>query len=194
MLCIIVNVLVYFTDATGVNIPIRNLKLTFLDVNWSPPQTTLARVLLNTSVRNTSESTTRTIEIGKHKLEIPSQTAWFEHWRDIFFKVQYPSDHEFSKHFLACILVISSSDSFDMFNSLEQNLNQIQNTLSGKLPKWFNGNVLKYYVVVHDNFEGNLGEYVVMKTFIISFIYFFTVPLNCMKLQKQNMSPKIVFY
>lgn len=142
------------------NISIRNLKLTFLDVKWKPPQTTLARVLLNTSVSNASDSKAKTLQIGKYKLDIPSHTPSFESWRDIFFKVQYPSEHEFLKHFLACILVINSCDNVDTFGTLEQNLNQVQNTVSGKLPKWFNPNILKYYVIVHDNIEGSLTEWV----------------------------------
>lgn len=156
--CLNVCVLVHFVDPTGTSLSIKNLKLTFLDVNWKPPQTTLARVLLNTSVSSTSEYRTETIQIDKYKLDIPSYTPWYENWRDIFFKVQYPSDHEFSKHFLACILVISSFDTVDMFGSLEQNLIKLQNPASGKLPKWFNSTVLKYYVIVHDNFEGSLAE------------------------------------
>lgn len=138
---------------------VKNLKLTFLDVNWKPPQTTLARILLNTSVTNASESIYSQIQVGKYKLDIPSQSPWYESWRDIFFRVQYPSDHEFSKHFLACILVISSFDTVDTFGTLEQNLIQLNQTnVSGKLPKWFSSNFLKYYVIVHDNFEGNLPE------------------------------------
>lgn len=134
------------------------MKISFLDVNWKPPQTTLARMLLNSSVSGTSECRTETIQIDKHNLNISTFTPWYEEWRDIFFKVQYPSDHEFSKHFLACILAISSFDTVDTFGILEHNLNKMQNNSSGKLPKWFNLNIPKYYVIVHDNFEGILAE------------------------------------
>lgn len=148
----------HFTDPTGTSVSIKNLKLTFLDVNWKPPPTTLARILLNTSVSSNLDYRTEFVQIERHKLDIPSFTPWYENWRDIFFKVQYPSDHEFSKHFLACILVISSFDTVDIFGNLEQNLNKLQNNASGKLPKWFNSSILKYYVIVHDNFEGSLVE------------------------------------
>lgn len=150
--------LVHFTDPTGANISIKNFKLSFLDINWKPPQTTLARVLLNTSVSTTSECRTEDIQIDKRTLNIPTFTPWYEAWRKIFFRVQYPSDHEFTKHFLACILVISSFDTVDTFGTLEHTLNKMQNNVSGKLPKWFNSHILKYYVIVHDNFEGILEE------------------------------------
>lgn len=149
---------VYFTDPTGANISIKNLKLSFLDINWKPPQTTLARVLLNTSVSTSSGGTIGVIQTDKHSLYVPTITPWYEAWRDIFFKVQYPSDHEFIKHFLACIFVISSFDTVDTFGTLEHNLIKLQNNSCGKLPKWFNSHILKYYVIVHDNVEGIHAE------------------------------------
>ena len=38
-------------------------------------------------------------------LELQPTTPWFETWRDTFLHVQYPSDHEFTKHYIACIVV-----------------------------------------------------------------------------------------
>lgn len=147
----------HYKDATG-PVNIRNFKLTFLDITWRPPQTPLARKLLNSSVSNSPESRSKTFPVGNYKLEIPSSTPWFETWRDTFLRVQYPSDHEFTKHFLACLLVVSSADNSppDTFNQLSQSLNQVQSSAPGKLPKWFSSNILKYYIIVHDNVEGNL--------------------------------------
>lgn len=73
-------------------------------------------------------------------------------------KVQYPSDHEFTKHYLACLIVVSSNDSnpVEAIMQLAQNLSQMQNNnTTGKLPKWFSANTLKYYVIIHDNTDGN---------------------------------------
>ncbi|KAJ8926890.1 hypothetical protein NQ314_020741 [Rhamnusium bicolor] len=148
---------VHYKDPTGLTISIRNLKVTFLDITWRPPQTPLARKLLNSSVSGAPESRNKIFQVGKYKLDIPSSTPWFESWRDTFLRVQYPSDHEFTKHFLACILVVSSSDNTpaETFVHLTQSLNQLQSTMPGKLPKWFSSNILKYYVIVHDNVEGD---------------------------------------
>ncbi|KAJ8941445.1 hypothetical protein NQ318_016077 [Aromia moschata] len=152
-----VNNDVHYKDPTGLAISIRNLKLTFLDITWRPPQTPLARKLLNSSVSNAPESRTNMVQVGKYQLDIPSSTPWFEAWRETFLRVQYPSDHEFTKHFLSCVLVVSSSDNnpAETFIELSQSLNQVQSTTPGKLPKWFSSNVLKYYVILHDNVEGN---------------------------------------
>ncbi len=39
-------------------------------------------------------------------------TPWYEAYRECFMQVAYPSDHEFLKHFLACILFKYSTTSF----------------------------------------------------------------------------------
>lgn len=42
--------------------------------------------------------------VGHITVQIPSKATWFEKWRETFLKVQFPSDHEFTKHYIACIL------------------------------------------------------------------------------------------
>ncbi|XP_030756187.1 trafficking protein particle complex subunit 8 [Sitophilus oryzae] len=148
-----------YKDVNGTTMVVKNLKVSFLDVNLRPPQTTLARKLLNSSVSEAPEPKIKVHEAKEYKLEVPLSTPWFETWRDTFMKVQYPSDHEFTKHYLACLMVVSSSDNnpIDAIAQLLQKLNQIQlNSSTGKLPKWFSANTLKYYVIIHDNVDGKL--------------------------------------
>jgi len=33
-----------------------------------------------------------------------ASTPWFEAYRETFLQMSYPSDHEFLRHYLACIL------------------------------------------------------------------------------------------
>nr|XP_023020027.1 trafficking protein particle complex subunit 8 [Leptinotarsa decemlineata] len=150
---------VSYKDPTGTAKTVRNLRLTFMDISWRPPQTPLARKLLNSSVSNAPESKNQLFQVGKYNLDIPLNTPWFEAWRDTFLRVQYPSDHEFTKHFLACILVVSSADNtpVETFVRLAQTLTQAQSREPGKLPKWFNSSILKYYVIMHDNLDGDLS-------------------------------------
>jgi hypothetical protein len=149
---------VHYKDPSGGVITIRNLKLTFLDVNARPPQTTLARKFLNSSVSELADFRTESFTAGEYSLDITLTTPWFEAWRDTFLRVQYPSDHEYTKHFLSCILVVSSAEinAVESIIQLAQSLNQLQNSAPGKLPKWFSSNILKYYVIIHDNVEGNI--------------------------------------
>jgi len=44
---------------------------------------------------------------GGHTVDIPASVPWFEAWRETFLQVQFPSDHEFTKHYIACILCYS---------------------------------------------------------------------------------------
>jgi hypothetical protein len=41
---------------------------------------------------------------GGQTVNIPASVPWFEAWRETFLQVQFPSDHEFTKHYIACIL------------------------------------------------------------------------------------------
>lgn len=152
------NLLVHYKDPAGTVITVRNLKLTFLEVNSRPPQTTLARKFLNSSVSDLSECRTESFTTSDHTLTITLTTPWFEAWRDTFLRVQYPSYHEYTKHFLSCVIVVSSAEInvLESIIQLSQSLNQMQNTTPGKLPKWFSSNILKYYVIIHDNVEGNI--------------------------------------
>lgn len=155
------NTDVHFKDQQGVNNAVKHLKLNFLDVNSRPPQTVIARKLLNLAVSETSDPKYQIVHVGNRQLEIPLTTSWFAQWRETFLKVQYPSDHEFTKHFLACILVASSSDvnPLETLIQLAQNVNQMcsYSNQPEKLPKWFSTNVLKYYVILHDNNNGNFS-------------------------------------
>ncbi|KAL1493024.1 hypothetical protein ABEB36_011167 [Hypothenemus hampei] len=148
---------VNYKDQSGVVHIIKNLQLTFTDIKAKPPQKTVAKKLLDSSVSRVSDFNMKQYESKNINLEIPAATPWYENWRDMFLKIQYPSDHEFTRHILACLLVVSSTDNnpFDEILKLTQNLNQMLSTTSENSIKWFNTNVLKYYVVLHDNVEGN---------------------------------------
>lgn len=119
----------------------------------------LARKHLNLAVSDSSQPKTEFLPIGNYNLEIPISSPWFEEWRETFLQVQYPSDHEYTKHFLACLLVVSSNDTnpAESMIQLAQNLNQMYSSTPGKLPKWFSSNILKYYIIIHDVIDGNIN-------------------------------------
>lgn len=145
----------HYKDPTGNVITIRNLKISFLDVNSRPPQLAVARKYLNSAVTDAPDPRLQTNQFGECTLEVPSSAPWFEAWRETFLQVQFPSDHEYTKHFLACVLVVSSSDNapVETMINLAQSLNQMQSVTPNKLPKWFSSNILRYYVILHDNVD-----------------------------------------
>ena len=48
-------------------------------------------------------------------LTLHATTPWFESWRDMFLDIQYPSDHEFTKHYVACIIVSMNFRTNDLY-------------------------------------------------------------------------------
>ncbi|XP_048363685.1 trafficking protein particle complex subunit 8 isoform X6 [Sphaerodactylus townsendi] len=79
-------------------------------------------------------------------------TPWFEAYRESFLQSMPASDHEFINHYVACMLVVSSSepDPVEQFLKLSQEQHRIQHSNEYSYPKWFIPNTLKYYVLLHD--------------------------------------------
>ncbi|XP_050555044.1 trafficking protein particle complex subunit 8 [Spodoptera frugiperda] len=141
-----------FKDASGNTCSIKNWKLIIRDVNWKPLQPTEARRQLNNAVLHNYHDKIVSLEIDGRKFDIPQSTHWFDAWRETYLEVQFPSDHEFTKHFISCIIVGTTLDDniIDTFNSLNQQYAMLQNVTPPKLPKWFNNSVLKSYLLLHD--------------------------------------------
>lgn len=147
----------HIKDPQGNNIVIHNLHILVQDVNVCPPQPTLTRKMLNEAVSSAPCERTTVVRIGTTNLDIPVSVPWFEAWREMFLNVQFPFDHEFTKHFLACMIVVSTADD----NPLEkiQHIGaQLYQNIPGKLPKWFNNNTLRYYILVHDTIEDDKNK------------------------------------
>ncbi|XP_019936665.2 trafficking protein particle complex subunit 8 isoform X1 [Paralichthys olivaceus] len=84
-------------------------------------------------------------------------TPWFETYRENFLQSMPASDHEFLNHYLACLLVVSSTEAVpvEQFLKLSQEQHRIQHSGEYANPKWFIPNTLKYYVLLHDMSEGD---------------------------------------
>ncbi|XP_076064729.1 trafficking protein particle complex subunit 8 homolog l(3)76BDm [Oratosquilla oratoria] len=152
------------SDHMGNSIVVRNLKVEFEDMNKRPPQPTLGKKLLSEVVNSTpwDRQASKTIAASGTRdalaLELQHTTPWYESWRDTFLHIQYPSDHEFTKHYIACIIVVSSGSEnpLDQLNRLSQYQHQQQHQTPARYPKWFCPNLLKYYLLVHDTTTGDL--------------------------------------
>ncbi|CAG4964933.1 unnamed protein product [Colias eurytheme] len=142
-----------FREPGGNLCTVKNWKLVIRDVNWKPLQPTEARRQLNNAVLHNYEDKTTPQNFEGHRFEVPQGTPWFDAWRETYFEVQFPSDHEFTKHFLSCIIVATTLEEniVDTYNILNQQYAQLQNVTPPKLPKWFNNAVLKSYLLLHDN-------------------------------------------
>ncbi|XP_070575139.1 trafficking protein particle complex subunit 8-like [Ptychodera flava] len=154
----------HIRDPAGQVHSVRNLRIIVNEMNMQPPSPTIARKITNEAVSNAQlpqvaeGNRTNVLSVGNYDLQISPSTPWFEAYRDSFLHtVQIPSDHEFLKHFVACMLVVSTShaDPMDQFIKLSQQQNQHQFNSKTSYPKWFNNNIFKYYVLLHDQVEGD---------------------------------------
>lgn len=94
-------------------------------------------------------------------MEIPTSEPWFENWRETLLTVQFPADHEFTRHLLSCLIVLSSGDPniVETAHKLSQSVHQMQSVTPQKLPKWFqSSDVLNSYVVLHEGSSGDLSR------------------------------------
>lgn len=151
--------LAYFHDPTGATNSIKGIRINVCDLAWRPPQTMLARKMLTDSVSSAQCEKTRPIALEDDIcLDIPSQYQWFEQWRETFLTVQFPTDHEFTRHLLSCLIVLSSSDPtpLDTAQQLTRQVQSMQTMVPApKLPKWFTTNdLLICYVMLHDASQG----------------------------------------
>jgi trafficking protein particle complex subunit 8 len=144
---------------------VRGLRLNISDVDYRPPQTLLARKMLNESVSNNTDfEKCKEFKIPNlSTIEIPISNPWFEEWREVFFSVQFPSDHEFTRHLLACLIIISSTDTnpVDQAHQLTKKIKMMQNITPPKLPKWISASsddALNCYVMLHDGSTGDISK------------------------------------
>ncbi|XP_075215467.1 trafficking protein particle complex subunit 8 homolog l(3)76BDm isoform X2 [Lycorma delicatula] len=149
----------YIKDPSGTSIPVKNLRIRVKDVHSQPPQPTVARKLLNEAASSGNNDRTTSLEICGILIDIPCSFPWFESWRETFLQVQFPSDHEFIKHYLGCILVVSSKESnpTECLSRMGEELGKMQIEVPNALPKWFSStNILRYYVLLHDNIDTDI--------------------------------------
>lgn len=137
-------------NSGGQVLTIRSLRLTSRDAHARPPQTTLARRLLNESVSESICERQTLVRSAGVELEIPVSVPWFDNWQETFLHVQYPFDHEFSRHYMACILVVTAHEPspLEEFQKLSAQLQEMQ-AATNKAPKWF-PDLFKYYLILDD--------------------------------------------
>ncbi|XP_033124771.1 trafficking protein particle complex subunit 8-like isoform X2 [Anneissia japonica] len=150
----------HIRDPQGQVNSIRNLRIILNDMNSQPPSSAIVRKMLNDVVGslhpNSEASKSNVVSAGNYDLQLSGSTPWFEAYREHFLQVTLPSEHEFIRHFIACMLVVSSNhaDPIDQFSKLNQQQHQLQHSSSANNPKWLCPNIFKYYILLHDNTEG----------------------------------------
>ena len=117
--------------------------------------------MLNESVSSVQCDKVKELVLNNNtKIQIPQIETWFEQWRETFLTVQFPSDHEFTRHFLCCLIVISSADynPVETAQQLTKKVQMMQNITPPKLPKWVFTEALNCYVMLHDGFSSDISK------------------------------------
>nr|XP_054772074.1 trafficking protein particle complex subunit 8-like [Lytechinus pictus] len=150
----------HIRDPAGQPHSIHNLRLIVNDMNTQPPSAGIHRKLCYDAVQNsqvpTTEGRANVLTVGSYDLQISASTPWYEAYRESVLQSMATCDHEFIRHFVACMLVVSTghADPMDQFVKLSQEQHHLQHTSSASHPKWLCPNIFKYYVLLHDNSEG----------------------------------------
>uniref|UniRef100_A0A3Q2EAP7 Trafficking protein particle complex subunit 8 n=1 Tax=Cyprinodon variegatus TaxID=28743 RepID=A0A3Q2EAP7_CYPVA len=139
---------------------VKNLRICINNIETSTGQGSahnrlLSEVVLSCQPQEGAAATV--IRTAEYHLNLGGTTPWFEAYREAFLQTMPPSDHEFLHHYLACLLVVSSSEAVpvEQFLKLSQEQHRIQHSGEYSCPKWFIPNTLKYYVLLHDLSEGD---------------------------------------
>lgn len=152
----------HFRDTSGVSVSVKGLHINLCDIDWRPPQTMLARKMLNESVANSATvEHSFPLKINDELvIDIPETMPWFDRWRETFFNVQFPADHEFTRHLLSSLIVVSSTDPNPLETAMQltQKVQSMQTVVPAKLPKWFHSEVLNCYIMVHDGCTGDISK------------------------------------
>ncbi|XP_045191789.2 trafficking protein particle complex subunit 8-like isoform X2 [Mercenaria mercenaria] len=155
----------HIKDPNNVQHNVQHLRIGMVDMNCQIPPAAAAKKLMNDAVNSEQQqlvegSRGNVITVGDYDLQLSSATPWFEAYRECFLQTLPPSDHEFLKHCLACIFVVSSNhtDPLAMLQTLSSSQQQQQSQFPNKLPHWFCPNILKYYVLVHDVVEAEASK------------------------------------
>ncbi|XP_077503967.1 trafficking protein particle complex subunit 8 homolog l(3)76BDm isoform X1 [Amblyomma americanum] len=139
------------------------LHLNIRDLNSPVPQLAAAKKLLNDSVANVqpplAENTASLTKIkaGSYNLLVSTSTPWFYSYRDAFFRVLPPLEHDFTRHFLACIFVVSTEHACPE-EELEKMAQGHQTGQSEGGQRWFFPQCLKYYLLLHDMSLGSQAK------------------------------------
>ncbi|XP_047443113.1 trafficking protein particle complex subunit 8 [Mugil cephalus] len=144
---------------------VKNLRICVNNVVKSPSPSSAAlspsqRRLLNEVVLSCQQqegAAASVMTTGDYQLSLSLTTPWFEAYRENFLMSMPASDHEFLNHYLACLLVVSSTEAVPVeeFLKLSQEQHRIQHSGEYTNPKWFIPNTLKYHVLLHDMSEGD---------------------------------------
>ncbi|XP_015778661.1 PREDICTED: trafficking protein particle complex subunit 8-like [Acropora digitifera] len=140
----------HIRDPSGVIHPVKNWRIRLVEMSATHPPQHVVNKLLSEVVSRTQPINTDPNSYTP-EVQVKASTPWFEAFRDCFFQLVKPSDHEFIRHFLACLIVVSSqhADPMNAFATMSSQQIEQQSEHHGHF-KWFSSTVFKYHLLLHD--------------------------------------------
>lgn len=144
-----------------------NLPVHAIDIRTSVSESATSSVLDSVAAQINDmsvneKSSTMNIRAGDYDLNVNRTCPWMELYRNFILRSGPVQTHEYLGHLVACMLVVSSSDSdpIKSFSDISQQQNHIQHgdTGSGNTLRWMTPNTMKFYVLIHDVIEGDITK------------------------------------
>ena len=125
---------------------VTQFRLSVRDSSWKPASTVLSRRLLSEAVSNCTvpdnkilikggttfinlflEQVTQSLVSESGEIEVNPYTPWYDAWRETLWTCLELTDHDFTRHYLAALLVVSSSHTnpMEQFQHLNNQLQQL---------------------------------------------------------------------
>ncbi|BES90674.1 Trafficking protein particle complex 8, partial [Nesidiocoris tenuis] len=140
-------------DPSGAPVTIQP-RVNFCDIKTRPPPVNIARSYFNDALNAHIYERTEPFKCGNMTIEIPQSTPWFDAWRNTYLQVQSPSDHEFTKHYVGCLIMVSSLDAspVEQVARINQDVSDMIYQNNSKSVKWFGSlsSILITYGFLHD--------------------------------------------
>ena len=144
-------------DVDGQNHNVPSLNIILQDFKKDPNKSVNTKLMLDRiSEENCDERDMVTKHLDKISVDAPGYTPWFDIWMKYYLQTLPVVDHEYLKHSLGCIFIVSSTNPnpVEVFRTLSSNQQRQQHDrTSSSYPVYFNPSILKYYVLVHDSYS-----------------------------------------
>lgn len=140
----------HIRDPSGVVHSVKNWRIRLVEMSATHPPQHVVNKLLSEVVSRTQPLNTDPSTLTP-EAQARASAPWFEAFRDCFFQLVKPSDHEFIRHFLACLIVVSSHhpDPMNAFATMSSQQMEQQSEQHGHF-RWFTSTVFKYHLLLHD--------------------------------------------
>eukprot|EP00118_Oscarella_pearsei_P003792 m.15777 g.15777 ORF g.15777 m.15777 type:complete len:1495 (+) comp26547_c0_seq1:77-4561(+) len=135
---------------------VKSLLLHMSEAHPNPPPMNATKKRLNDVVARCHHVAESGPMINIGDMRFSASTPWFEVYRKSFCENMRVSDHEFLRHYVACIFVVSTNHPNPMEEFTRMSQKQVSQMKEEKYPKYLPGNhVFFYRLLLHDIVEGN---------------------------------------